>query len=250
MNLVRGSLLALLIAACVLSVGGSVAWATVYYQSTYAKGWDQASGAAWTGARANIEVRSGLISDADAADYGFVAESLWIGPDMTGTYWVEVGATRGWQGDNILTFYWVCQNASAPYYHEHKVRNLNAANYVGTTPEFKIVHGSGNNWNVLIDGTYADDANDDHSAATPFSSIDHFDVGLESNCSSGKMGAATNYVNASGLQRRVSSSTWGNAPAYSGFDGGFQLDELNTSSPFAHGDWTTSGRSLWNYRND
>ncbi|HJW74326.1 MAG TPA: hypothetical protein VJ787_01470 [Thermoleophilia bacterium] len=249
MRLRKALLLALAVVLCALALAAP-AQATIYSGRIYAKGWVSYSGAVWIGARANIEVRNGAISDADAANGGYAAEALWIGPNMSGTYWVEVGYSRGWGGDNIVTFYWANRNTTSPYYHEHKVWNLNAAAYVGTSPEFKIVRvGSSDDWNVYIDGIYANDAGDDHTANTTFTSIDHFDVGLESNCSSGRLGASTDYVNASTLQKKVPSGSWSYGPAYSGFGDGFQLVELNSSSPFAHGAWSTAGQRLWNWRN-
>jgi len=227
---------------------------------TYSYGRVYNSTSHWLGAEANIEVRSGDLDSDDANAGGFVDETLWIAPTLTTPYWVEVGLARGWEQSDILTFYWVCRNATATgtpptYYHEHKVWNLNASNYTQQSPVFKIVNVEGtNSWDVYIDGMPADDIEDDNRAGTPFDRINNYDAGLESNCASGKMGTSSNPVNITTMKKKTSSG-WSFGPPYDGYDHGYRLIELNPvygySGPTAHGYWDVSpGQRTWNYRNN
>jgi hypothetical protein len=213
---------------------------------TWSNGRCYNSGSNWHGAKANIEVRSGSVSAADRADSppGFILETLWIMPQGS-PYWVEVGYVRDFDGDNDLCFYWGSNNTLGFHYHE--VWNLNADAYIGQDPEFRMVNTDGtNSWVVKIDGTYADDIDSDHTATVPFDAIDWFQVGLESNCTSGKMGTQADPVNTKTHKKTTDRTTWSFAPGLTPYN----VDEnINTSPPLAYGAWGTVGQNAWNYRN-
>ena len=88
-----------------------------------------------------------------------------------------------------------------------------------------------------------------HQAEAEFDHICNFRCGLETNCSSGKMGTEADRVNITTLKKKVGDS-WSFAP-----DDHYQLFEYNPqygySAPIAYGDWGAApGQNLWNYRND
>ncbi len=214
---------------------------------TYSNGRCFHDGSNWHGAKANIEVRSGLISPDDRGDTppGFILEALWLKPDSSPD-WVEVGYIRDYDGDNDLCFYWGSHTSSGFHYHE--VWNINADAYIGEKPEFRIVNTSGtNDWVIKIDGTYANDVGDDHTANVSFDGFDWYQVGLETNCTSGKLGTRDDPVNTNAHKKTTDRINWSFGPGLTPYN----VDEaINGSPPLAWGAWVTVGQVAWNYRHE
>jgi hypothetical protein len=156
--------------------------------------------------------------------------------------WVECGYVRGWESQNVHTPYWACQTLSGNYF-EHKVVNVILT--LGNDSVFRIskVTGVDNAWACTIDGVAANDDEGDHVANSCIgNTFDGYRVGLESNCTSGELGASSNPVNISGMKKSSNGGdTWSFGPS-----SGYQLVD---SAGYARGAWVTEGQSSWNRRN-
>ncbi len=98
-----------------------------YIGHRYAKA-TKTSGSHWDGVRVRMEVRSGEIGFGDADAGRFIANTLWVFTDGTGSSeWVEAGYTRGWNGDDTMTGYWASRRWSESQgqfvYAEHRAVN-------------------------------------------------------------------------------------------------------------------------------
>lgn len=174
--------------------------------------------------------------------------------------WVECGYTRGWDpdlegpqvGQDILTAYWA---ASGSYgYTEHKVTNTSVS--AGQNRIFSIESRGGRDWSCYIDWTPARDASGDYTANEVWgnNSFDSFDMGLESNCTTGLLGTSTNWISIATIKKSSDGGTnWSFGPP---------LGDVGISNPsgppYAFGHWGTSpgggsgaaGQVMWDYRNN
>lgn len=255
---VLAGLLVLLIAT--LGAFAAPSYGTIWpYQRAYARGLFGNEGSNWNGVRAHLEVNNGSLSATDAEGLwyydsyaqewifipGFVSEVIWAYRNTSS--WVEIGYTRGWDSggyeENVLTAYWACVTLNGVYY-EHRVVNVDVS--PGDDPLFTIKKkpGADNAWLCLVDGVYANDADGDHTANSSIgNNFNHYRVGLESDCSSGKLGSTSDHIGCTLIKKTSDGGdTWSQGPGTS-----YQLTD---PSDKVHGDWIDEYVSLWNYRND
>jgi hypothetical protein len=96
------------------------------------------------------------ISPVGAADWssgGHVNQTIWVGTNGATQLqdWVELGYTKGFEGANVLTFYWADQRPNGGGYHEHQITSVDAN--VGDTHKLWIVYIGNDKWNVNIGAT-------------------------------------------------------------------------------------------------
>lgn len=199
------------------------------------------SGANWNGAKAQIEVRSGLIGESDANSGAFVLEAIWVG-DLNASSYVELGYSRGWEGLDINTPYWACYTLGGNYY-QHRV--VNCFLTLGDYSYFKItkVSGTDNLWRCWIEGVPAEDEYGDSTANSSVgNNFDSIDAGLECSCSTGELGTSTDPVTIRYLKKTSDGGgTWSYGPGYA-----FVIHDLEDC---IDGWWVTPGQKLENYRN-
>jgi hypothetical protein len=221
----------------------------------------------WNAAKADIPIYSGTIG-ADYQSGGHINETLWVSSSPALGLWVEVGYSRGWDpdanpntpnGENILTAYWATKNIYS--YYQHQVTSTTVS--AGQTRTFMIKSLGSNNWGCYIDGAPAQDSGGDYTANDSWgNTMDHFSVGLESDCTTAHMGSSTDWIVPRSIQKSsTDGSTWSFGPADSSFqppDGFLLLGHTGvTYHPFGewglnppnHGGGGTPGQNLWNYEN-
>lgn len=241
------SRLAVLATLLAIGVTGLAAWpaaslATVWADHAYSVGRCYSSSATWRGAEANIEVREGEISDADASAGGFVLNTLWV-LSTPNTGWVECGYMRGYRGDNIRTPYWYCKTLAGNGYW-HKVVNVSLVN--GDTPRFRIEKTAADEaWQCTIGGVAAQDSSGDSVANSCLGThINRYEVGLECCASSGHLGSVGDWIDISDQKKKAGDGTWGFSTAGLSYILGGDPQDIT------HGSWVTTSQSSHNYRND
>lgn len=240
----RLPLLTLVLALCVGVLAGWPARcvATIWNDHAYAEGRCYASSATWRGAEANIEVRNGAISDADASNGGFILETLWV-LSTPNTGWVECGYMRGYRGQNIRTPYWYCQTLAGNGYW-HRVVNITLTN--GESPKFRIAKTSADNaWQCTIGGVAAQDSTGDSVANNCLGShINRYEAGLECCASSGRLGTTSDPVDITNQKKKSVDGVWGFSSA------GLPYILGGDPQGITYGWWVTTSQSSSNYRND
>ena len=175
--------------------------------------------AAWYNATTNLGsstdmlVVSGTCADWNI-NWGFVASVLWQGTNNdTGlNYRVEEGYTYGWQGQNILTFYWADNRPNGGGYHEHPITDITPSQYSTYNMEIFWYH---TNWLVTINSV--DEGNSTNNPA--------YGKALETGTESTSSQSVLNSAESNNLAYDKSGSGWisgwggatqliSNAPAY------------------------------------
>lgn len=245
-RLIRKTGVLLPIVASVMLIMAASASAS-YYRS-YGVCWQDRQDLEFNGARQDVEVRSGEISDADANAGRFIIQNLWIITHMEGgeiKEWVETGVRRGWitSPHNIMTAFWAEQHyaESSSQYVFTQTRITNTMT-PGDFVFFKILHISGMKWGVYIEGNPAQTTNGDYTAESQ--NHDYFhksESGLESVATTAKYGSSANWADVEQI-----STTLNHGSSWSSWSSAGILPE---DDPHMHVDWDVAGAHLVNYRN-
>ena len=255
----RCALIGLAAALAFLALGSPPAYATIYPDNDHARAQVEVyyPGWSWRGAKAHVEVRSGSVGQTDADNNGWVVQPLWVanraqyGLDR----WVEVGVIRHiWTPFNnllVTRFYWYNVNSSGGHWHVISWHHLDPNDYLGTRIEFRISNVQDtSNWTVTIDGQYADDEDNDHTASPGFNKNDWYAVGVESCASSGRYATKSDHCEVNQIMRNYDWSSWNYAGVQYAQDLFWNDPNGLDGDPSAHGGWTTRVQSMWDYRND
>jgi hypothetical protein len=192
----------------------------------YGVAWRQ-SGPIANGSYANI-----YASGKGAVDWsngGFIANVLWNAVDGYSSvmqYWIEAGDTKGWEGQNIRTFYWArnVPNVS-PTYREHQVLSITPS--VGSYMPVELLYQGSSTWGVYFNFQIVTSSNPYGQSYLYNTTANGTSVaaGLEStnpgNYSGAAPSAGLDYLQSSGSwagQFPTSSALWCDPPATSTWD--------------------------------
>jgi hypothetical protein len=211
-------LCATVLAGLVISVSHSaVAYATCTKHSRY----ETAPATSSDGGRGTWYLRAMTAPDAFTPPGGYTEQAIWVGTDnhASNQDWVEVGATQGWHGQNIYTYFTVeGLFGGIDSYTETRITAITPT--YGTTHRFSgFRNANGTDYWAAIDGTgYVSWTN--HHAPT-----NSWTMGYETTCGES---AQVNRTNAIENQYRIqATSTWTNASSSTvgsvapGLGGGF-----------------------------
>jgi hypothetical protein len=151
------------------------------------------------GTECKMLVRDGTCSDWAAG--GFIAQVLWEGTDnyANGQSWVELGYTRGWELQNILTFYWADQRPGS-YYYEHQITSVTP--HVGARYTLAIEYRGSNSWHVFIN-------NSDKGTSSPNPPYSRFmETGMENTNGLNRMGSSSSPCDENGLIWQGTNGSW------------------------------------------
>lgn len=146
-----------------------------------------------------------FVKDGSAYDYaagGHINASLWEGTNNSTSLstWVEIGYSRGWNGSNILTWYWADDRPSYGFF-EHRITTPSIS--AGTWHHLKILYSGNNTWTVFIDGSQPNNGGGVSSPNPPDSNS--FEAGLESTSECSDLGSSSSPEISDNLQWRARS---------------------------------------------
>lgn len=170
------------------------------FANLYGIGWRN-DGPVVNGSHANMYI-SGK-GTADYASGGFIANVLWNGVQGSCCfqYWIEAGDTKGWQGQNIRTFYWARNVAGvANPYKEHRVTSV--VPNVGTYMPVQLSYLGNSTWAAYFNYQIQSGPDGSTYLYNTTAGAKAVQVGLESTSSANYSAATTNsqldYVNSAG----------------------------------------------------
>lgn len=154
----------------------------------------------WDGARANLEIRNGRISDSDAEDGYKVAQVLWVYCPTGTSDWVEAGFTRGWTNENMLALYWGAGWLDPSTGHQQwGFWRITNAYTVGERTLFGIMHFGGSSgdytWRVYVDGSPASSVGGNLSYHHGTSYTRKLECGIQRDASTGMLGSSSDWCN-------------------------------------------------------